>query len=89
MANSAHYTNISSAVYSCLKTKLEKVGIHIEGDSGHVAKSGVSLDYNYNSGAKTLDITNVKVGFPASWAGYTPDKVIAAVTDAVKGCGGK
>ncbi len=89
MANSAHYINISPAVYNCLTTKLAKAGIHIHGDSGHVAKSGVSLDYDYNSKAETLNITNVKVGFPASWAGYNPDKVITAITNAVHDCGGK
>ncbi|MDX5348027.1 MAG: hypothetical protein LPJ89_03255 [Hymenobacteraceae bacterium] len=88
MAN-AHYTNITPEVFENLKHTLAQNGLELEGNSGQVSKLGVTADYNYNPQAHTLDIQNVKTGFMAKAAGFSPEKVLAKITDGVRSAGGQ
>lgn len=88
MANSAHYQGVTSSVYNDLKSKLANVGIELQGDSGKISQKGVSADYNYDNASQTLQIANVKVGFPASMM-YNSDKIIQQINKAVEDAGGR
>jgi hypothetical protein len=88
MANSAQYHSISPEVYNQLKQQLSGLGITLEGNSGKVSKQGVSAEYNYDPNSGKLDISNVKVGFPASMM-FSEDKIIAQINEAVQRSGGQ
>jgi hypothetical protein len=81
--NSKTFSNIDETTYQKIQAKLSEMGLQLSGNSGSVSKMGVSASYKYDSAAKTLDISNVEVGFPASFAGYTADKILAQVQDAL------
>lgn len=79
--NSKTFNNIDEATYAKIQSKLGEMGLAISGNSGSVSKMGVSARYNYDPSAKTLDISDVEVGFPASFAGYTPDKILGQIQE--------
>jgi hypothetical protein len=79
--NSKLFTGIDAAVFEQIKIKLAEQGLTLDGVKGHVSKMGVSMNYDFNEAAKTLDLSNVEVGFPASFAGYTPEKILKTLSD--------
>lgn len=83
--NSKTFNDIDPALYDKIQSKLSEMGLNINGPTGKISKMGVSADYNYNAEARTLDINNVEVGFPASLAGYTPEKILAQIETTLKG----
>lgn len=81
--NSKTFNNIDEATYLKIQAKLSEMGLQLSGNSGSVSKMGVSASYKYDGAAKTLEISNVEVGFPASFAGYTPEKILGQVQEAL------
>ncbi|CAN5841582.1 hypothetical protein BH24BAC1_BH24BAC1_08960 [soil metagenome] len=88
MANSAHYQGVTDNVYNDLKSKLANLGIDLQGKSGRISQKGVSADYNYDDASQTLQISNVKVGFPASMM-YNSEKIVQQISRAVQDAGGR
>ena len=80
------FENITAAAFSCLKKKIATQGITMEGEAGYLSKNGISLDFDYSSGAQTLSIKNLEVGFPASLAGMNTDKVMGILEKTVTDC---
>lgn len=79
--NSKTFSGIDAAVFEQIKAKLAEYGLSLDGVKGSVSKMGVSLDYDFNEAAKTLALNNEEVGFPASFAGYTPEKILNTLTE--------
>jgi hypothetical protein len=88
MATSAYYQNVSQDVYNDLKSKLSSLGINLQGKTGQISQKGVSANYAYDENNQTLQISNVKVGFPASMM-YSSDKIIDRINEAVVSAGGQ
>lgn len=88
MANSAFYQNVDLSAFNDLKSKLSSLGIDLQGKSGRISQKGVSADYAYDDANQTLQISNVKVGFPASMM-YSSDKIIDRINEAVVSSGGQ
>lgn len=89
MSNNARYVKVSTEVFNAVASQLKKFGLEITGQQGNISKMGVSADYKYDEAAQVLEISNVEVGMPASFAGFSTEKVIAQITDAVLGNGGE
>ena len=85
---SAQYTNVDDSVFNNLKSKLSGMGINLQGNSGRISEKGVNADYSFDPETRTLAISNVKVGFPASMM-FSSDKVLGMITEAVTKAGGK
>ena len=81
--NSRTFNNIDESLVQEVKSKLANFGIKLEGDRGSISHMGVSADYEYRAAEKTLSLNNVKVGMPASFAGYTSDKIFKQIEDAI------
>ena len=81
--SSRTFSNIDENLVQEVKSKLANFGINLEGDKGSISHMGVSADYAYNIAEKTLSLNNVKVGMPASFAGYTPEKIFKQIEDAI------
>ena len=79
--NAHTFTGITDEVFGQIKNKLGEYGLALDGHSGSVSKMGVSLDYHFDPAAKTLALSNVNVGMPASFAGYTSDKILNTLKD--------
>ncbi len=88
MAKSAQYQGITSEVYNKLRDQLSSVGIDMEGNSGKISEKGISAFYDYDPENKTLAISNVKVGFPASMM-YNESTILEKITETVEGSGGQ
>ena len=85
---SAQYTNVDDSVFNNLKSKLSGMGINLQGNSGRISEKGVNADYSFDPETRTLAISNVKVGFPASMM-FNSDKIIQKISEAVEGSGGR
>ncbi|WP_242929092.1 hypothetical protein [Pontibacter vulgaris] len=88
MARSAHYTGVTPEVYNQLKSKLQSMGLSLEGDAGKINEKGVSAKYNYNSEAESLEIDDLSVGFPASMM-LNADSLVQRMTQMIEEYGGK
>ena len=88
MSNSAQYKGITSEVYNKLRDQLSIVGIDMEGTSGKISEKGISAQYDYDPEANILNISNLKVGFPASMM-YNADTIMEKITETVEGSGGQ
>lgn len=88
MANSAHFRGVTTDAFNALKSKLAGLGINLDNTSGRISQKGVSAEYNYDPDAQTLDLTNVKVGFPASMM-INSEKIIQQVSETVASQGGQ
>ena len=82
--NAKTFTGIDAAVFEQIKGKLAEYGLQLEGTQGSVSKMGVSMDYLFDQAAQTLQLSNVQVGMPASFAGYTPEKILTTLSDELK-----
>ena len=80
------FDHVSEANFVCLKAKLQSQGITLEGNEGYLSKNGISLDYQFSSTSKTLEISNLEVGFPASLAGMNTEKVMGILEMTVQDC---
>ena len=80
------FDQITEAVFSCLKTKLQAQGISLEGNAGYLSKNGISLDYAFDPATGTLSIVNLEVGFPASMIGMNTEKVMDLLDKAIAEC---
>ena len=80
------FDQVTEVVFNCLRTKLQGQGIPLKGDSGYLSKNGISLDYAFDTGAGTLTIDNLEVGFPASMAGMNTDKVMDTLAKTINDC---
>ncbi len=88
MATSAQYTEVNEDVFNNLKRKMSELGIQLQGHSGQISEKGVNADYSFDPNSRTLAISNVKVGFPASMM-FNSDKIIQKISEAVEGAGGR
>lgn len=80
------FDNVSPAAFECLRKKLKGQGIDLQGNSGYLSKNGISLDFNYNDTSRSLEISNLEVGFPASMIGMNKDKVLGILDKAISEC---
>jgi hypothetical protein len=78
--NSKTFTGIDAATFDQIKAKLGEYGLELQGTTGSVSKMGVSLKFNFDEAAKTLSLSDLEVGFPASFAGYTPEKILETLS---------
>ena len=88
MAAAAQYTNVDENVFSNLKSKLSDLGINLQGNSGRISEKGVNADYSFDPETKTLAISNLKVGFPASMM-FNSEKIIQKISETVESSGGR
>jgi hypothetical protein len=79
--NSKTFSGIDAAIFEQVKAKLAENGLDLVGHQGSVSKMGVSFSYVYDQAAQTLTLSDLEVGFPASLAGYTPEKILTTLTD--------
>lgn len=66
MSKRAFYTGVTPEAYNELKSKLQGMGLTLQGDSGRINEKGVNASYTYNADAQSLEISDLSVGFPAS-----------------------
>jgi hypothetical protein len=88
MARRAHYTGVTPEVYNQLKSKLQSMGLSLQGDSGNINEKGVSARYNYDSQNESLEIDDLSVGFPASMM-LNADSLVQRMTQMIEEYGGK
>jgi hypothetical protein len=89
MSKSARYVKVNADVFNAVASHLAQFGLEISGNQGSISKMGVSADYHYEPATETLEIKNVEVGMPASFAGFSTEKVISQITEKVIGKGGQ
>lgn len=87
--SSARYLKVNTEVFNAVASHLSQFGLEISGNQGHISKMGVSADYSYDAATETLEIKNVEVGMPASFAGFSTEKIIAQITERVLAKGGE
>lgn len=78
--------DIDTKTFECLKQKLKSQGMELKDDAGYLSKNGISLDYAYDETHKTLSISSLEVGFPASLVGMNSKKVLDILEKAVEDC---
>lgn len=66
MARKLQYEGIKPEAFDQLKGKLKSFGLNLSENSGNFSEKGVSGSYNYDPEAETLNLDDLKVGFPAS-----------------------
>lgn len=79
-------THIDANAFACLKEKLKIQGIELKDNEGYLSKNGISLDYAFDAELETMEIQNLKVGFPASMVGMSAEKVMDILEKAVADC---
>ena len=77
------FANITPELVAKVRTKLADFGITLSGDAGKISHMGVKANYAYDPAALTLTLSDVQVGMPASFAGYSPEKIFKTVEDAI------
>jgi hypothetical protein len=77
------FDNITPELVNKVRAKLSDFGITLSGDSGNISHMGVKANYAYDPAALTLTLSNVEVGMPASFAGYSPEKIFKTVEEAI------
>jgi hypothetical protein len=66
MSTKLLYAGVKPEAFEKLKDRLKQMGLSLNSNSGSFNEKGVSGKYNYNPDDETLDIDDLKVGFPAS-----------------------
>lgn len=66
MSIKVKYNNIKPEAFEEMKGRLKQMGLTLQGNNGSFSEKGVSGKYNYSQDAETLEIDDLKVGFPAS-----------------------
>lgn len=88
MSKRAFYTGVTAEVYNELKSKLQSMGLTLQGDSGRISEKGVKANYNYNPEAQSLEISDLSVGFPASMM-INADSLVQRMDEMVSQYGGR
>ena len=60
------YAGVKPEAFEEMKSKLQQMGLTLNATSGSFNEKGVSGKYNYSQDNETLEIADLKVGFPAS-----------------------
>jgi hypothetical protein len=77
--NSKTFNGITPEIFEEIKGKLSEYGLNLVGPKGSVSKMGVSMNYEYSEADSQLALQNVEVGFPASLAGYSSEKILTTL----------
>ncbi|MBD1397676.1 hypothetical protein H9Q13_10910 [Pontibacter sp. JH31] len=88
MSKRAYYTGVTPEVYNELKTKLQSMGLTLQGDSGSISEKGVKANYNYNPEVQSLEINDLSVGFPASMM-INEDSLVQRMDEMISQYGGR
>ncbi|WP_299701208.1 hypothetical protein [uncultured Pontibacter sp.] len=88
MSKRAFYTGVTPEAYNELKSKLQTYGMSLQGDSGRTSEKGVQANYNYNPEAKSLEISDLSVGFPASMM-INSDSLVQRISEMISRYGGR
>ncbi|WP_018477373.1 hypothetical protein [Pontibacter roseus] len=88
MARRAYYTGVTPDAYNELKSKLQSMGLSLQGDSGRINEKGVNANYTYNAEAQSLEIDDLSVGFPASMM-INADSLVQRMDQMIAQYGGK
>ncbi|RAU82937.1 hypothetical protein [Pontibacter arcticus] len=82
------YAGISPEAFEAFKSKIQQVGVSLQGNNGNFSEKGVSGAYAYNPETQELVIDELNVGFPASMMIGT-DSLVQRMTELVKQNGGR
>ena len=88
MARRLQYAGVKPEAFDSLKNKLKQMGLPLQSNQGNFSEKGVSGKYTYNAESETLDIEDLKVGFPASMM-LSADSLQQRMTDMVQQHGGQ
>ncbi|MFD2515237.1 hypothetical protein ACFSRY_15295 [Pontibacter locisalis] len=88
MSRRLQYTGVKPEAFDQLKDRLQQMGLSLQANSGSFNEKGVSGNYNYDPGAETLDIDELKVGFPASMM-LSADSLQQRMTELIVQHGGR
>jgi hypothetical protein len=88
MSKRAYYTGVTPEVYNELKSKLQTMGLTLQGDSGRISEKGVKASYSYNPDAQSLEINDLSVGFPASMM-INADTLVQRMNEMISQYGGR
>ena len=88
MSRRLHYTGVKPEAFDQLKGRLQQMGLSLQANSGSFNEKGVSGKYNYNPEAESLEIDELKVGFPASMM-LSADTLQQRMTELVVQHGGR
>jgi hypothetical protein len=88
MSKRAYYTGVTPEVYNELKSKLQTMGLTLQGDSGRISEKGVKANYNYDANAQSLEINDLTVGFPASMM-LNADSLVQRMNEMITQYGGR
>lgn len=87
MSRRIQYAGVKPEAFEEMKSGLKQMGLTLEDTSGSFSEKGVSGNYNYNQEAETLEIDELKVGFPASMM-LSTDSLQQRMTELVVQYGG-
>ena len=87
MSRSIQYSGVKPEAFEEMKSRLKQMGLTLPANNGSFSEKGVSGKYNYNQEAETLEIDDLKVGFPASMM-LNPDSLQQKMTELVVQYGG-
>ncbi|WP_439883437.1 hypothetical protein ACSX1A_09715 [Pontibacter sp. MBLB2868] len=82
------YTGVKPEAFNQLKGRLQQMGLSLQSNSGSFNEKGVSGKYKYDPEEETLDIDELKVGFPASMM-LSADSLQQRMTELVVQHGGR
>ena len=88
MSKRAVYTGVSPEAYNELKSKLQTYGMNLQGNSGRINEKGVNANFNYDPDAKSLEISDLSVGFPASMM-INADSLMQRMSEMITQYGGR
>ncbi|MBC5992189.1 hypothetical protein [Pontibacter cellulosilyticus] len=66
MSKRIQYAGVKPEAFEEMKSRLKQMGLSLNSNSGSFNEKGVSGKYNYSHESETLEIDELKVGFPAS-----------------------
>lgn len=81
------YAGVKPEAFEEMKSRLQQMGLSLKATSGSFSEKGVSGKYNYSQDNETLEIEDLKVGFPASMM-LNADSLEKKMTDLIVQHGG-
>ena len=88
MSKRAFYTGVTPEVYNELKSKLQSMGLSLQGNNGRINEKGVKANYNYSPETQSLEIDELSVGFPASMM-ISADNLVQRMNQMIEQYGGR
>lgn len=87
MSKRLQYTGVKPEAFQEMKNRLQQMGLTLPANNGNFSEKGVSGKYAYDQEAQTLEIDDLKVGFPASMM-LSADSLQKKMTELVVQYGG-